>query len=79
MKITDLILEAGVGTVGSTTAPAPGSSEATQPAPQAAVNPAMQAAQVAQANKQKTMARQQIMQQIQALQKQLADLNRTPV
>lgn len=79
MKITDLILEAGVGTVGSTTDPAPGSSEATQPTPQAAVNPAMQAAQVAQANKQKTMARQQIMQQIQALQKQLADLNRTPV
>jgi len=79
MKITDLILEAGVGTVGSTAAPAPGSSEAVQPAPQAVANPAMQAAQTAQANKQKTMARQQIMQQIQALQKQLADLNRTPV
>ena len=77
MRIYDILSEAGVGTVGSTGAPAPGSSEATQP--QATANPAMQAAQVAQANKQKTMARQQIMQQIQALQKQLADLNRTPV
>ena len=73
MRIYDLLSE--VATAG---APAPGSSKTMQPQ-QAVANPAMQAAQVAQANKQKTMARQQLMQQIQALQKQLADLNRTSV
>jgi hypothetical protein len=76
MKFKELLEQGGtIGTAASTVAPAVGPNLTGNTG--ALSDPRMQAAQLAQQRQQKQQARQAIMQQIAALNKQLADLNRT--
>lgn len=83
MRIQDLVEQ--IGTVGSTGTPIAGATIPPTSAPAATIggnvpdvtDPKVQAAQLAQNQKQKQQAKQSIMAQIAALNKQLSDLNRT--
>jgi hypothetical protein len=76
MKFAELLEQGGtIGTAAPAVAPAAGANLTGNTG--ALNDPRMQAAQLAQQRQQKQQARQAIMQQIAALNKQLADLNRT--
>lgn len=81
MRFQDLIEQTPVGTIGST--PAPTSAAPTGTAPNLSGNvdalqdPRMQAANLAKQKQEKEQQKRSIQAQIAALQKQLADLNRT--
>lgn len=80
MKIFELVEQVGtIGTVGSTAMPTSAPAPAVGGQNAAALSdPKMQAANLAQQKQAKNQQKKQIQDQIMALQRQLADLNRTP-